>query len=30
VIGFLQIQREKTNMAWWKSNTTIDYKATTL
>jgi hypothetical protein len=24
VIGFLQIQRKKTNMAWWKSNTTID------
>jgi hypothetical protein len=24
VIGFLQIQSEKTNMAWWKSNTTID------
>jgi hypothetical protein len=31
VIGLLQIvQREKTNMAWQKSNTMIDYKATTL
>jgi hypothetical protein len=24
VIGFLLIQRDKTNMAWWKSNTMID------
>jgi hypothetical protein len=30
VIGLIQIQREKINMAWWKSNTMIDYKATTL